>query len=307
MMEFSFFIGCQIPARLNHYESSARAILKRLGIGLIDIKEFNCCGYPMRNIDFKVFLLSSARNLALAEKRNLNILTLCKCCFGTLKKADYLLKENPHLKDEVNKILKKEGLKYEAKSEIKHLLTILYQDVGLDNLKEKITNIYHDLPIANHYGCHILRPSKVVEFDDPVKPRIFDELVEITGAKSIEWRMKLECCGAPLLGINDGLSIDLTYKKLRNTIELGAEFICTACPYCQIQFDKVQDMIIHQKNLNRSIPSILYTQLIGLCMGISWKDLGLDMNEIKITGLKDKLFDSKLELKEEDKNKDESK
>ncbi|MGQ9509893.1 MAG: hypothetical protein ACUVTN_10935 [Thermodesulfobacteriota bacterium] len=101
--------------------------------------------------------------------------------------------------------------------------------------------------------------------------------------------------------------MDLTYKKLRDTIELGAEFICKACPYCQIQFDKVQNMILYQKNLNQPIPSILYTQLVGLCMGIDWKDLGLDMNEIKLTGLKDKLFDSKLELKEEDKNKDESK
>lgn len=306
-MEFSLFIGCQIPARLNQYESSARAVLKRLGIGLIDIKEFNCCGYPLRNVDFKVFLLSSARNIALAEKRNLDILTLCKCCYGTLKKADYFLKEKPSLKEEVNKILKKEGLHYEGKSQIRHLLTAIYKDYGLDRLKENMGNFYNDIQIATHYGCHILRPSKVVEFDDPIKPRIFDELVEITGAKSIEWRMKLECCGAPLLGINDGLSMDLTYKKLKSAIEVEAELICTACPYCQIQFDKVQNIILHQKNLNHPIPSILYTQLIGICMGIDWKDLGLDMNEIKIIGLKDKLFDSKSELKEEKKNKDVSK
>ena len=89
MMEFALFLGCTIPARLNQYESSSRAVLEKLGVGLVDIREFNCCGYPLRNIDFKVFLLSSARNLALAEKKNLNVMTLCKCCYGSLKKADY--------------------------------------------------------------------------------------------------------------------------------------------------------------------------------------------------------------------------
>ncbi len=297
-MEFSFFIGCQIPARLNQYESSARAVLKRLNVELIDIKEFNCCGYPLRNIDFKGFLISSARNIALAEKRNLDILTLCKCCFGTLKKADYILKEYPNLKDEVNKTLKKEGLKYNGKSEIKHLIKVLYQDVGLDKIKEKIVKIYKDLPIATHYGCHLLRPSKVVGFDDPIKPRLFDQMVEITGADSIEWKMKLECCGAPIWGINDELSMDLTYKKLRDAMDSGAEFICTACPYCQIQFDKIQNLILSQKSLNHSIPSILYTQFLGLCMGIDWKFLGLEMNEITVMAIKDKLHDIKSELKE---------
>ncbi|MGQ9509892.1 MAG: CoB--CoM heterodisulfide reductase iron-sulfur subunit B family protein, partial [Thermodesulfobacteriota bacterium] len=152
---------------------------------------------PLRNIDFNVFLLSSARNIALSESRNLDILTLCKYCYGTLKKAGYFLKENPSIKEEVNKIIKKEGLEYEGRSQIKHILTALYKDYGLDTLKENMRNLYNGIQIATYYGCHILRPSKVVEFDDPVKPRIFDELVEITGAKSIEWRMKLECRGAP--------------------------------------------------------------------------------------------------------------
>src|SRR4030043_525731 len=111
MMEFAFFLGCTIPARLNQYESSSRAVLGRLGVGLVDIREFNCCGYPLRNIDFKVFLLSSARNLALAEKKSLNVMALCKCCYGSLKKADYLIKENASLKEEINTTLGKEGLK----------------------------------------------------------------------------------------------------------------------------------------------------------------------------------------------------
>jgi len=289
MMEFALFLGCTIPARLNQYESSSRAVLERLGVGLVDIREFNCCGYPLRNIDFKVFILSSARNLALAEKKNLNVMTLCKCCYGSLKKADYLLKENASLKKEVNATLEKEGLTYEGRIEVKHLLSVLHKDIGIEAIKGKIAMTFKGLKIATHYGCHALRPSQVVGFDDPVAPTLFDQLVEATGAESIEWPMKLECCGAPLWGVNDKLSMDLTLKKLTDGKKSGADYVCAACPYCHIQFDTVQKMILSQRNVNHPLPSILYTQLLGMSMGVEKKSLGLEMNEIPISQIEELL------------------
>ncbi len=292
-MEFALFLGCTIPARLNQYESSSRAVLKKLGVGLVDIREFNCCGYPLRNIDFKVFILSSARNLALAEKKNLPVMTLCKCCYGSLKKADYLMKENASLKKDVNSTLEKEGLKYEGRIEIKHLLSVLHKEIGIEAIKGKMVATFKGLKIATHYGCHALRPSQVVGFDNPVAPTLFDQLVEVTGAESIEWAMKLDCCGAPLWGINDKLSMDLTLKKLTDGKKSGADYVCAACPYCHIQFDKVQKMILSQRNVNHPLPSILYTQLLGLTLGIDRKALGLEMNEIPITGIEELLAKEK--------------
>jgi heterodisulfide reductase subunit B len=254
-------------------------------VGLVDIREFNCCGYPLRNIDFKVFLLSSARNLALAEKKNLNIMTLCKCCYGSLKKADYLLKENGSLKEEVNSILEKEDLRVEGRVEVKHLLSVLHKDVGIEAIKGKTATVFQGAKIATHYGCHALRPSQIVGFDNPVAPSLFDQLVEATGAESIEWPMKLECCGAPLWGINDPLSMDLTLKKLNDGKKSGADYVCAACPYCHIQFDQVQKMALSQRNMNHPLPSILYTQLLGLSLGIDRKALGLELNEIPIGGI----------------------
>ena len=285
MTEFALFLGCTIPARLTQYESSSRAVLKKFGVGLVDIREFNCCGYPLRNIDFKIYLLSSVRNLALAEKKNLNILALCQCCYGSLKKADYLMKEYPSLKKEANTVLEKEGLEYRGEIEIKHLLSVLHKDIGTEAIKEKMTKSYKGLRIATHYGCHALRPSKVVQFDDPVAPSLFDQLVEATGAESVEWPMKLECCGAPLWGVHDELSINLTLKKLTDGKQSGAEYLCSACPYCQIQFDKVQKMILDERGLNQPLPSILYTQLLGLSMGLDRKALGIEMNELSIVGV----------------------
>jgi heterodisulfide reductase subunit B len=282
-MKFALFLGCQIPVRLKQYETSSKAILERLGVGLVDIEEFNCCGYPLRNIEFKAFLLASARNLSLAEKKKLDVMTLCQCCYGTLKKANFLLRENASLRKEVNAVLEREGLPYEGEVEVKHLLSVLHQEVGVEAIKKKIAKTFKGLKIAAHYGCHALRPSQVVRFDDPVTPSIFDQLVEATGAESIAWPMQLECCGAPLWGIHDELSTEITLKKLKNGRESGADYLCTACTYCQIQFDTVQQMILSQRGLNHPLPSILYPQLLGLSMGINSETLGLKMNKIPIS------------------------
>ena len=119
-MKFALFIGCSIPARVTQYETSARAVLERLGLGLVDVEGFNCCGYPMRNIDLKTYLLFSARNLALAQKVNSRVVTLCKCCYGSLRKANYLLRETPALLGDINARLAKEGIAYQGEVEVRH-------------------------------------------------------------------------------------------------------------------------------------------------------------------------------------------
>lgn len=282
-MKYTLFLGCNIPARVQQYEASARSVLAGLGVDLKDIKEFNCCGYPLRNSDFKTFVLFSARNLALAEKLGLNVLTLCKCCYGSMKMAEHYMEEDSFLKDEVNETLAKEGLEYKGNLEIKHFLSALYSDIGINTLKEKITRSFKDIKIATHYGCHVLRPSNIMQFDNPVSPVIFDRLVELTGAKSIDWALKLECCGAPVLGINDDLSMNLTKNKLTDGKRSGADYLCTACPWCHLQFDSVQKMMIEQRRINNHLPAILFPQLLGLAMGIDKQTLGINMNQIDIS------------------------
>jgi heterodisulfide reductase subunit B len=284
-MKYALFLGCNIPARVQQYETSARSVLAELGVDIEDIKAFNCCGYPLRNSDFKTFVLFSARNLALAEKLGLNMITLCKCCYGSLKMAEHHIKENSLLKDEVNESLANEGLKYNGNLEIKHFLSALYSDIGINALKEKITRNFKDIKIATHYGCHALRPSDIMQFDDPVSPVLFDQLVELTGAKSIDWALKLECCGAPVLGTNDDLSMSLTEKKLADGKRCGADYLCTACPWCHMQFDSVQKMMIEQRRIKNHLPAILFPQLLGLAMGIDKQTLGINMNQIDISAI----------------------
>ena len=281
-MKYALFLGCNIPARVVQYETAARAVMRKLGVQLVDNRDFKCCGYPVRNLDQKAFLLSASENLARAEKLGLNIMALCKCCFGSLKEAESFLKEDGDLQEEIKHALAQKGLQYEGKFEVKHFLSVLYHDVGLDEIKSNVSQSYKGLKIATHYGCHALRPSKVTQFDDPVAPSLFDKLVEVTGAQSIDYKSKLECCGAPVLGVNDGLSMDITAKKLTNGKKAGADYLCAACPYCQLQFDHVQNMMMTQ-NGSEALASIVYPQLLGLCMGIDEDTLGIHMNQLDIT------------------------
>jgi heterodisulfide reductase subunit B len=281
-MKYALFLGCNIPARVVQYETAARAVMRKIGIQLVDSRNFKCCGYPVRNLDRKAFLLSASENLATAEKMGLNIMALCKCCFGSLKEAQHFLKEDGDFQKEIKDALAQKGLQYEGKFEVKHFLSVLYHDVGLDEIKSHISQSYKGLKIATHYGCHALRPSKVTQFDDPVAPSLFDKLVEVTGAQSIDYKSKLECCGAPVMGVNDDLSMDITAKKLTNGKKAGADYLCAACPYCQLQFDHVQKMMM-SRNGSESLASIVYPQLLGLSMGIDEDTLGIHMNQLDLT------------------------
>jgi len=285
-MKYAIFIGCQISSRVTQYEMAAREVLNKLGIELVDVRQFNCCGYPMRDTDFKAFLLSSSRNIALAARLNLPMLVMCKCCFGSLKKAQSIMDEEGDLQREIRDIPFRENLEYGKGTAVIHFLSVLHNEVVLEKIKENITRSFKDLNIATHYGCHALRPSSITQFDDPVEPVIFDRLVEITGAKSVKWPMKLECCGSHAMGVNDDLSMELTRRKLEDSRRSGADFLVVACPYCQIQFDSVQEMILSGEDRDERIGSILYPQLLGLSMGIEEKTLGIDMNRIDISGIR---------------------
>lgn len=282
-MKFTLFLGCNIPARVQQYERSARAVLDKLGINVADNKEYKCCGNPIRNTDNRTFLLMAARNLALAEKQGMDMMVLCKCCFGSLKKAAHVMAHNPSIQEEVNDILAKENLRWTGAVDIKHFLSVLYHEIGLKPLKEAVTRPFKKLNIATHYGCHALRPSDVTQFDNPVAPLVFDELVSVTGAKSIQWPLKLECCGAPMLGVMDTLSMDLTERKINDGLKAGADYLCVACPYCQMQFDRVQKMMSSDMKENRRLASIVYPQLLGLGMGIAGEELGINENELDIS------------------------
>ncbi len=283
MKSYAIFLGCSIPSRVNHYEASARAVLDELGVKLIDIEQFSCCGpVPLRSISFEMFLTVGARNLALAEAQGVDIMCLCSGCYSTLTDVNHHLKEDSELRSAINRRLESSGAVYNGGIHVRHFMKVLHQDVGLDSIRNRIARTYKGLNIATHYGCHTLRPSKVMQFDSSSPPRVFDDLVELTGAKSIRWGAKWECCGGPLLGVNEYLALDLCEKKLADAKAWNADCLCTACPFCQVEFDTIQGKIASDRGRDYDIPSILYPQLLGLAMGLERDRLGMDANRLPL-------------------------
>lgn len=281
-MTYSYFAGCKIPYHLPEYGNSTVALLNGFDIELLGL-EFNCCGYPVRDIDFKSFLLAGARNLALAEQNNTDIVTPCKCCFGSLKFVEHYLKQRPEIKDQVNGMLRPEGLQWEGRINVRHLLTVLHQDVGVNTLRAALINPLEGLKVAIHTGCHALRPGNVTQFDNPFVSGIFSDLVEVTGAESVFWSMSTECCGNPQWDKNRKLALKQMQRKVFNAKQAGADFVCTACTYCQMQFEQKQSSELAPNSHDPILPSILISQLIGLSIGVKDKEIGLgDKNRQKL-------------------------
>jgi heterodisulfide reductase subunit B len=277
-MKYAFFQGCNIPIRIQQYATSTEAVLNKFGIGLEVVPDFNCCGYPARNVDEKAYLLPSVRNMAIAEKMGLDILVICNCCFASLQKAKNVMASDSKLRDELNGFLAKEGLQYKGNVLIKHYLTVFYEDIGTEKIKSQLVNRFKDLNISVIHGCHILRPREITSFDDSFVPRITEELLQTTGVTSLDWRGKLECCGAALAGINDDLSQKLLKEKISGAQTAGADFITPICSYCHLQFDTAQKHMSGDNSPEKLLPVLLYPQLLGLCLGIEEQKLGIEQN-----------------------------
>jgi len=236
-LKYSYFPGCKISGQYLEYGTSTQALMNNLGIEWVEL-QFNCCGYPIRHQNLEASVFSAARNMALAEKEHLDIMTPCKCCFGNLKHCQHMLKNDPALFKRINELLKQEGLTYSGSIEIKHLLTVLYHDVGLEKIQTKILHPYNsETLVAASYGCHALRPADITNFDHPFDPSIFEKVIAVSGAQTVFWPRRTECCGQPVSERNPTLSKTLLQSKISDAIQAGANIICTACTYCQMQYD----------------------------------------------------------------------
>ena len=283
-LQYMLFLGCVIPYRISSYELSARKVAKKLGIELVEMPEFNCCGLPLDPVSHDMMLTLAARNLCLAEQKNMNIMTLCTGCAGTMRKVNMTLKEDKKLKEMVNGYLKETGLEFKGTIKVRHLVQVLAEDVGLEKIKATVQKVLNPLKVAEHAGCHVLRPTKYIGFDDPENPKILKNLIELTGAKCLDYMDETECCGAPITGVNDVIPLQLAREKLDHIRAVGAQALITVCPFCHMMYDLHQSRIERVFNEKFDIPVLHYTQLLGLAMGFSPDELGF--KELRVDATK---------------------
>ena len=268
-MKYALFLGCKIPSGLPAYAMSTRAVLGHLGVALVDL-QFECCGYPARNYDRDAFVVAATRNLALAERHALDVLTPCMCCFGTLRQAIRMMTEDAELRARVSRSLADDGLVWSGRARVQHVLPLLAREIGVDRVSAAVRAPRTELRLAAQYGCHALRPSDVTGIDNPVAPTIFESLIRATGAIPVDWARRLDCCGDPSHEANAPLSGRMTRAKIVDAQESGAEAICTACPHCHLRFDAAQAAASAP-----AIRTVLVTQLVGVAMGLPAESLGL--------------------------------
>jgi heterodisulfide reductase subunit B len=282
--KYLMFLGCAVPYRVSAYEISARKVLKGLGVELAEMPEFNCCGLPLDPVSHETMLILAARNLALAERAGLDIITLCPGCAGTLKKVNKMLKEDKHLRKEINEHLQEAGLEFRGTVDAKHILQVLREDVGVKRIKEAVVKPLTGLKVAEHNGCHILRPKEFIGFDDPEDPQTLKMLIEATGATCLDYMDETECCGAPSVGVNDKIALQLARDKLNNIKKVGAQAMITICAFCHIMYDTNELRIERMFNETYGIPVLHYPQLLGLAMGIKPEELAF--SELRVDASK---------------------
>jgi heterodisulfide reductase subunit B len=278
--KYLMFLGCAIPYRVSAYEISARKVLAKLGIELVEMPESSCCGLPLDPVSHETMLVLAARNLALAEREGLNILTLCPGCAGTLKKVNKMLKEDNALCEKINSHLKEAGLSFKGTVDAKHIIQVLMEDVGLERIKDAVVRPLTMLEVAEHNGCHILRPRAFIGFDDPEDPKMLKTLIEATGATCLDYMDETECCGAPSVGVNDKIALQLARDKLNHIKMVKAKAMVTICPYCHIMYDTNELRIEKMFNEVYGIPVLHYPQLLGLAMGMKPEELAF--NELRV-------------------------
>jgi len=283
--KYLIFLGCVIPYRLSSYEISTRKVLQTLGVELVEMPEYNCCGFPMDPIDHDTMLTLAARNLCVAEREGLNILTLCNGCFGTLHKVNKTLKEDKEEREKINGYLKEFGMEFKGTIEVKHLVHVLVEDVGFEKIKNAVKRPLTNLRVAQHTGCHIVRPKKIIGKDDPEDPKLLKQLIALTGAKCLDYMDEAECCGNPIIGVNEAIPFQMAKEKFDHIMAVGAQALITVCPFCHMMYDLNQPRIERTFNTKIGIPVLHYPQLLGLAMGFSLEELAINELRVKPTQL----------------------
>lgn len=276
--KYALYPGCLMPTEQYAYELSIRETLPILGVDLVDVEGFSCCGEPMKSVNQFLTLYLSTRNLAIAEKHHLDLYVPCAMCHLALSECRHVLEKNPAMKERINSHLAAEDLQYTGKSKIVHTIDLLHDQIGIEKIKEHVKKPFKGLKIAAHYGCHLIRPSEIGRPDDSENPQKIESILKAIGAEPVNYPQKLDCCGAPLLANLPESALTKTGQKLQAIQEQGIQALVDVCPWCHKMFDSKQTKAGETVATKLDVPVFYLTQLLGMAFGLSAEKLGLALN-----------------------------
>jgi len=279
-MKYAPFFGCMISVKYPQMEASVRKTMANLGVELVDLEGFSCCPDPIyfKAADKLTWMTLAARNICIAEEAGLDLVTMCSGCTATLSEANFHLKHDPELKEKVNQRLKKIGKEYKGNVSVRHIVTVLRDDLGIEKVKSSVKKPLN-LKVTIHYGCHLLKPSEIMRVDDPDHPTILERLFEVAGAETIKHEKQVLCCGKACT--HEEIPEKMTYDVLSSIKKSGADFMGLICPTCFDEFDLGQINLSRKFSVDLKVPIIYYFQFLGLSQGLSTEDVGLHLHKTK--------------------------
>ena len=274
MSTYSYFPGCSLEKMALSYHQSTMQTTNKMGVELKEIEDWNCCGATTYfHVDELLAYTLVARNLAMAEKMGHDLVAPCSACYKNAYFASAYLKEDQDLSDHINYALEQDNLHYSGSIEVKHLMEVFVDDVGLEEIKSKITHPLEGLRVAPYYGCQIVRPRK--DHEDVENPQFFEDLISTVGADPVDFTYRLRCCGGSLIITSREAALSLVHDLLQSAVDKEADVIATACPLCQTNLECYQMTVNREYGTDFSIPIMYFTQLLGLSMGLPPKKLGI--------------------------------
>ncbi len=275
---YAYYPGCTQRGTALEYEISSRAVAQALGIKLIDVEDWSCCGStPAHTVDHLLYGALAARNLAIAERMKLGtVVTPCPSCLIAFKSA-LAMAQDEEKKQELKRLI---DLPFRGEVEAKSLLQVIYEDVGVDVLADKVKRPFVGMRFVPYYGCIITRPPQLAQFDDPENPVSMDRILEALGAEVPDFPFKTECCGAAFGLPKRNVVLTLSAKVLEMAEAVEADAIVVACPLCHQNLDLRQGQINAHRGIRAQMPIFYITQLIGLALGLSPKEMGIDKHAV---------------------------
>jgi heterodisulfide reductase subunit B len=274
-MSYGYFPGCSLRSTGVAYEESLLTLFRLLDLPLEELKDWNCCGATSyMSIDESSAFLLSARNLSLARQEGRKeLVTPCSACYLVLRKTQDYVERYPQIGDRVRESLKAANLPPLDSVVVRHPLEVLYNDVGLEKIREKMIHPWRGGRVACYYGCQLVRPYG--EADRPHDPTRMDELLQAVSVPTVDFSLKTKCCGGTLTGTTHAVGVRLNYILLKEAARKGAEAIVTICPLCQYNLDAYQHEIRKETGEALDMPILYFTQVLGWALGGDERSLGL--------------------------------
>lgn len=288
-LKYALYTGCTARESTPELLKSTLSVAKKLDIEIVLLDEASCCGAShLQDFDDFLSLVLNARNICYAEKLDLPMITICNTCQLNTALTKKRLDENPELKAKVNEKLNEVGLEYKGSVSVRHFLYALIEDYGLENIRKKVVKPLSNFNIAPFYGCHNIRPSELHHYTNETKesaynPTSLDELIEALEGNSVDYAHKNKCCGFHADLQAPHTANKLSGNALTDAADNNADMMVTPCPLCHLNLDVKQHAAAKEVGRDINMPILHLPQLIGLALGCTPEELGLNHNVTEVT------------------------